>query len=333
MCERWGPTQNSLGASLRPLCQMLKYLTAAVLLLGTCPWARGQQLPMFSQLQDNAEVLNPAALSANFLRFEHNVQIAGVYREQWAQFEGHPRTMALSASYLVGEYEGVTPHIGVSFLSDRTGPTGFTGAYAKFAGLISGDPYEGGVSIGLQAGFNQYRVAFDELVLREEESVFLTDDDTRLYPDVGVGVFAYKRFRENVYYAGVSSPQLLSLEVGFGPRDSAVVTQRYRHYYAQLGGIFNIDRNSYWEPVVWIRQVPGAPLHASASVRYQTELSVFVGAGASTTEALHGEVGVLLGEADDRLIRLGYGFDYSFQSYGQYAGATHEFQFSYSLYR
>ena len=312
---------------------MLKSLVLTALTIGACLAARAQQLPMFSQLQDNAEVLNPAALTANFLRFEQNVQFAGVYREQWAQFEGHPRTVALTASYLARDYEGVTPLLGLSLVSDRTGPTGFTGAYAKFAGLISGDPYEGGVSIGLQAGFNQYRVAFDELVLREEEPIFLSDDDTRLYPDVGLGVFAYRRFRENVYYAGVSSPQLLSLEVGFGARDSAVVTRRYRHYYAQAGAIFNIDAKSYWEPVVWVRRVPGAPVHASASIRYQSPVSVFVGGGVSTSQALHGEVGLLLGQPDVRLMRIGYGFDYSFRSYGQYAGATHEFQFSYSLYR
>ena len=312
---------------------MPRIVLSALLSVAACLAARAQQLPLFSQLQDNAEVLNPAALSTNFLRFEHNLQIGGVYREQWTQFEGHPRTMALTASYLPTDYEGVTPHIGVGFLSDRTGPTGFTGAFAKFAGLISGDPYEGGVSFGLQAGFNQYSVAFDELVLREEESVFVTDDDTRLYPDVGAGVFAYKRFRENVYYAGLSSPQLLGLELGFGAADSALVTRRYRHFYGQLGGVFNIDAESYWEPVLWVRQVPGAPLHASASVRYQSAVAVFIGAGASTTEAFHGELGLLIGEPDERLIRLGYGFDYSFRSYGQYAGATHEFQFSYSLYR
>lgn len=308
-------------------------LITGCLAMVACLSARAQQLPLFSQLQDNAEVLNPAALTANYLRFGHNLQFGGVYREQWAQFEGNPRTAALSASYLPNDYEGVTPHFGVSLMSDRTGPTGFTGAYAKFAGLISGDPYEGGVSLGIQAGFSQYRVAFDELVLREEETLFLTDDQTRLSPDVGAGVFAYKRFRENVFYAGLSSPQLLSLEVGFGDRDAGVTTERYRHYYAQLGGIFEINDASYWEPVVWVRQVPGAPLHASANVRYQSDLSVFVGAGASTSGMLHGELGLLLGDVEDRAIRLGYGFDYAFRSYGQYAGATHEFQMSYSLYR
>lgn len=312
---------------------MRRILSAAFLVLCACVSTRAQQLPLFSQLQDNAEVLSPAALTTNYLRFGHNVQFGGVYREQWTQFEGNPRTAALSASYLADGYEGVTPHLGVNFMSDRTGPTGFTGAYAKFAGLISGNPYEGGVSIGLQAGFNQYRVAFDELVLREEETVFLSDDRNRLYPDVGVGLFAYKRFRENVFYVGLSSPQLLSLEVGFGDRDSSVVTERYRHYYAQLGGVIHIDPTSYWEPVVWVRRVPGVPVNVSANVRYQSSVAVFVGGGGSSAGMLHGELGVLLGDVEDRSVRIGYGFDYAFKSYGPFAGATHEFQMSYSLYR
>ena len=312
---------------------MKQLLLIGIVTLAACLPARAQQLPLFSQLQDNADVLNPAALTANFLRFEHNVQFVGSYHDQWTQFEGHPRTAALSAGYLVDGFEGVTPHFGVNFVSDQTGPTGYTGAYARFAGLISGDPYEGGVSLGLQAGFNQYRINFADIRLRDEETLFLEDNRGRLYPDVGAGVFAYKRFRENVYYAGLSSPQLLSLEVGFEGRDSVLVTERYRHFYGQVGAIIDIAAGGYWEPVVWVRQVPGVPVHLSGSVRYQSDMSLFVGLGASSSRALHGEAGVLLGEAAERMVRVGYGFDYTFQGYGQFAGATHEFHLSYSLYR
>lgn len=309
-------------------------LTAGTLsLMAACLPARAQQLPSFGRLQDEADVLNPAALTASFLRFGHNLRFAASYHDRWTQFEGHPRTAALTAGYVADGFERVTPHLGLVLVSDQTGPTGYTGAYARFAGIVSGDPYEGGISLGLQAGFSQYRVDFARVRLREEEPLFLEDNDGRLYPDVGAGLFAYRRLRENVYYAGVSSPQLLSLEVGFEGRDSTLVTERYRHFYAQAGAVVEVDDGSYLEPVVWVRNVPGVPTHVSASVRYQSDMSVFLGVGASSTRALRGELGVLVGDADQRLLRVGYGFDYTFQGYGQFAGAAHEFHLGYSLYR
>lgn len=309
---------------------------AYIILLLVLRWSEGvgaQQLPLFSQLQSNIEVINPAAISANYLRFEHNVQLLATYHDQWRQFEGHPRTAVLSGSYLADGYEGVTPLLGATLLHDQTGPTGFTGASVKLAGILSPDPYNGGISLGLQAGFNQYRLNVSELKLRDEETIFDDDDRGRIYPDVGVGLFAYKRLRENVYYAGLSSPQLLALTFDYDGRDSAISTRRYRHYYAQLGAIVNLTEDSYLEPSASVKRVPGIPTHVTANLRYQSELAVFTGLGVSSSRAIHGELGVLLGEPDDELIRIGYGFDYTFQGYGQFAGATHEFHLSYSLYR
>ncbi len=312
---------------------MAKLLLALSLLSVTVASLRAQQLPSFGQLQGSAELVNPAAVSSNYLRFEQNVNLQAVYRNQWTQIEGHPRTAMVTGSYLAGGYEGVTPHLGLTLVQDQTGPTGFTGASAKLSGILSADPYEGGIALGLQAGFNQYRLNVGELVLREEETVFLTDDQSRVYPDVGVGVFAYKRRDDNVYYAGVSSPQLLSLELNYRGNEAEISARRYRHYYAQLGAIINISAESYWEPTVWVKQTPGIPVDVNATVRYQSDLSVYTGVGLSTSKVFHGEVGVTLGQDAERLLRVGYGIDYAFASYGPFVGATHEFQISYAFNR
>ncbi len=312
---------------------MTKRLQALLLLLLSACALRAQQLPLFGKLQGSAELVNPAAVSSNYLRFEQNVNLQSTYRNQWTQIEGHPRTAVVTGSWLVGGYEGVSPQLGLQLTHDQTGPTGFTGASAKLAGVLARDPYDAGISLGLQAGFNQYRLNVGELRLRDEETVFLTDDQARVYPDVGVGVFAYKRLEENVYYAGLSSPQLLSLEFSFQGRDGEIVTQRYRHFYAQLGAIVNINPESYWEPTLWIKQTPGVPVDVNGTIRYQSELAIYTGIGASSSKTIHGEVGVTLGQDADKIIRVGYGIDYAFANYGPFVGATHEFQFSYAFNR
>ena len=45
--------------------------------------------------------------------------------------------------------------VGGYLINDQTGPTGFTGAYGRFAGIISDDPYFGGLSFGISLGVVQ----------------------------------------------------------------------------------------------------------------------------------------------------------------------------------
>lgn len=294
-------------------------------------WA--QQLPLLSQFQESAGVLNPAAVPGLYLQFEHDLQIVGTFHSQWTGFEGNPRTTQLAANVLFSDYEGVVPMAGLYVINDQIGPTGFTGAYAKLAGVISGDTYEGGLSFGLQAGFNQYKLNISELKLRDEEMVFAANNDSRVKPDVGIGVFAYKRFDNQLFYAGVSAPQVLGLNLSYNSDQGNLVSQRYRHYYAQLGAQFSLRDDQFIEPVAWLKYVPNVPLHLNTTVRYQSASALFVGVGGSSSGSAHGEIGVLLGDRSAQLFRIGYGFDYAFRNYGSYAGGTHELNLSYSISR
>lgn len=312
---------------------MNKTAFLSFLCLALCAPVLAQQLPLLSQLQESAGVLNPAAVPSAYLQFGHNVQVVATHHNQWAQLEGHPRTSQVAATVLFDDYEGVAPLAGAYFIHDQTGPSGFTGAYLKLAGVITGDAYEGGLSFGLQAGVSQYRLNISELVFHDEEQVFASENADKLAPDVGIGMFAYKRLDAITVYGGLSAPQLLGLNVNFQGADGQIGTQRYRHYYAQLGGILPAGRDGYVEPVAWLRYVPGVPINVSTTVRYQSPAALFVGLGGASSGSAHGEIGVSLGDRDDRLFRVGYGFDYAFRSYGSYAGSTHEINLSYSINR
>ena len=312
---------------------MNKTAFTILLCLAVCARVPAQQLPLLSQLQESAGVLNPAAVPSAYLQFGHNVQVVATHHDQWVQLEGHPRTTQAAANVLFDNYEGVAPLAGAYLVHDQTGPTGFTGAYLKMAGVITGDAYEGGLSLGLQAGISQYRLNIADLVLHDDEPVFFSENADRLYPDVGIGVFAYRRLDAATVYAGLSAPQILGLNLNFRGADGDITTQRYRHYYAQVGGILPVGRDGFVEPVAWLRYVPGVPMNLSAMARYQSPAALFVGLGAASSGLAHGEIGVSLGDRDNQLFRVGYGFDYAFRRYGSYAGSTHEINLSYSFSR
>ena len=312
---------------------MNKLLLTIISCLAVSCQVLGQQLPLLSQLQESAGVLNPAALPSQYAQYGHNVQVVATHHDQWTQLEGHPQTSQVAATVLLDDYEGVAPIFGAYFIRDQTGPTGFTGFYGKIGGVITGDAYEGGLSLGLQAGFNQYHLNVSELVLRDEEMVFASQNANRMAPDVGVGLYAYKRLDRGMVYGGLSAPQLLGLQVNFTGNSGDIETRRYRHYYANAGALLSLGQEGTIEPVAWVRYVPGTPVNVNFTARYQSPAALYVGLGASTSRLAHGEVGVTLGDADAKLFRIGYGFDYAFRRYGSYAGATHELSLTYSFTR
>ena len=296
--------------------------------------ALAQQLPLLTQFQERIGVLNPAALPTQYLRYEHNLAFGATHHSQWTGVEGGPVTSQVAGSMLFDDYGPLVPLAGGYFVNDRTGPSGFSGVYAKLGGILSDDPYERGVGMAFQLGLNQYRLRFSELELRDEELTYNADDDGRLFPDAGVGLFAYTRSGVHVLSGGLSVPQVLGLDLRFRGSDGEVVTQRYRHYFAHAAYLLELPRDGYFEATAWVKVVPQAATNVSLGVRYQTPTSLYLGAGLTSSRMLSADLGVALGErGGDRAARIGYGFAQSFTRFGPYVGATHELNLSFTLSR
>ncbi len=315
---------------------MNRHFLCTLVGLGIACSAFAQQLPLLSQFQESAGVLNPAAVGSTYLFYGQDLRIGATHHSQWGDIEGSPRTSQLVAEAFYDDYGPVAPLAGLYFVNDQTGPSGLTGLYAKIGGVLSDDPASYGIAAALQVGVNQYRLRISELELRDNETILAADDDGRVYPDAGLGVFAYTSFgRSNYVYGGLSAPQLLGLDLMFRGNEGDIVTQRYRHYYAQAGAIFGLTKQSFLEPSVWVKYVPDLPVNVSATLLYQTETALFLGVGGTSAKAIHGELGLVLGDREGygTQFRVGYGFDYAFTSFGPYAGATHEINLTYSLDR
>ena len=299
-------------------------------------FVKAQQLSLFTQYRENTTLINPAALESDFIGYGHNLSIGASYRIQWAGLSGAPRTQTLRASYLSRKGNGVSFMGGGHLINDQTGPTGFTGFYGRIGGIVSGDPDVSGLAIGLSGGFVQYRVDASEIKLRDQGDNIGTADQSQFFPDVGLGIYYYNQMgRGNYFYTGLSVPQVIGLDLTFQNDAGEFFTQRIQHFYGLMGMYLFTGDYSFVEPSVWVKYAPNAPVNVDFNIRYQTPANLWVGTGASTGGNFHLDAGFIIGDAfaGDDIFRIGYGFDYSFSSFGPTVGSTHEINLTMSLDR
>jgi len=298
---------------------------------------QAQQLSLFTQYRENATIINPAAVESNFLAFGQNITFGGSYRAQWVGLDNAPTTQTLRGSYPHRASSGVTFMAGGYLMNDQTGPTGFTGFYGRVAGIVSPNPEESGFVLGISGGAVNYRVDGSEIQLREQGDLIGTMDQSQFFPDVGVGLYYYRMTgrNANMFYMGLSVPQVFGLDLAFQNDDGDYEVQRLQHYYGMLGYYFFFDNDSFLEPSLWVKYVEGAPVNADFNLRYYLPVDFWIGAGASSGGTAHLETGVLLGDTVgfDNTFTISYGYGYSFSSFGPSAGATHELSLGLSLDR
>jgi len=293
-----------------------------------------QQLSLFTQYREHLTLINPAAVESDYLAFGQNLVFGGSFRAQWTAIEGGPSTQVLRGSYFMDDYSGVTMQFGGHIINDQTGPTGFTGIYGRVAGVLSDDPEFGGFALGLTAGAVQYRVDGREINVRDEGDLIVDENFTQWYPDLGLGLYYYTMLGGNLdgdyFYAGVSVPQLIGLDLSFQNENGEFSVKRIQHIFANVGMYKFFDDVSFLEPSVWFRYAPGAPFSADFNLRYQLPAPIWIGTGASTDGNFHFETGLTLGLYNDwsNIFKIGYGFDYSFSSFGPFVGSTHEINLS-----
>jgi type IX secretion system PorP/SprF family membrane protein len=309
-----------------------------VIFLLTTAVSYAQQLSLFTQYRENQTIINPAAVESDFLAYRNNITVGASYRSQWAGFGGTaPKTQTVRGSWLNAGGSGVTMMLGGQLINDQTGPTGFTGIYGRFAGILTSDPEYGGLSIGLSAGMVQYRVKSSEIVLRDENDALSGVDQGQMFPDVGVGIFYYQavggRYSDDIFYAGLSVPQAFGLDLTFTNEQGDFFTKRTQHFYGQVGYYKFFRNDGFLEPSMWVKYVPGAPVNVDLNLRYQLPSALWIGAGGSSAGAMHLETGFVLGENAglSNTFRFGYGFDYNFSTFGPSTGGTHEINLTLSF--
>mgnify|MGYP002400280654 CR=1 FL=1 len=274
-----------------------------------------QQTPLSSLYRDQWSILNPGAISNNYLLNDRTMTLSASWREQWWNVPESPSTQSINWEWVQDDFNSVW---GAHLLNDRTGKIGQTGLFARYAYRIRlSRRVDHSITVGFQGGIVQYRARLGEIQFPDPFTQPLSNEVV-YRPDFGVGLFYHYK---NRYYAGLSSPQTFGFESKFG-EDPLLSIRRIQHVYAVLGGYWDAtwigNETSFIEPSVWFKYVPGAPLNIDLNFRGQfSELvwagtGVNMGFGAELELALHLEAGLFFGEQSGLnfgQFKAGFGLD------------------------
>ncbi|MCS6935096.1 MAG: type IX secretion system membrane protein PorP/SprF, partial [Chitinophagales bacterium] len=290
--------------------------------------ADAQQVEEFSLVRENAFLLNPAL--AGMEGWIHGV---GAFRRQFTRLEEAPYTAAFAMD---GRITNKRLGLGGYLLHDQTGPTGKSGvtfacAYHFHLWKIRGARYTNRqsdhvISVGLALGAVQYRLRGDKLQLNNPGDPGLAQATaTQIFPDASAGI--YYRYKQN-FYIGISSPQILGLNVNFRSALGAAEIRRVQHLNVLVGGKIAWYRGNFSiDPVAAFRWAKGAPPQGDIGLRWVVYRVFWIGANYRSMQQMIFEGGF---NAKDNF-RISYAYDFNFSPYRQRIGATHEIALSFTV--
>jgi type IX secretion system PorP/SprF family membrane protein len=297
-----------------------------------------QQLPLYSVYRDQWGMLNPAALSNNYLLNNRTISLSGAWHVQWWNMPQSPRTQTLSLEMVDEPRNSV---FGAQVVNDQTGKIGQTGVYGRYAYRINmGRRIAQSFLIGINAGAVQYRAKLSDIDFPDPATAPV-EDPRVIRPDVGIGVFYHYADK---YYAGISVPQTFGFNTRFADVSRPFDLRRKPHVYAVIGGYWSTpwlgNETSFVEPSMWVKYVPNSPLNLDLNLRAQISELVWAGTGlnlglgVATTAALRLEAGLFLGEQvqlTKSQLKAGFAFDLPLsQSLSRIFGSSGEIMLVYT---
>jgi type IX secretion system PorP/SprF family membrane protein len=327
------PKKKDFNEIMRMMKQLLLFILSCFYGLFV---ANAQQLPLYALDPELHGLINPASVYCDFLNHERVLSAGIAHRSQWT---GFPKEIAPSTQVGHGEYINLGEQhnivLGGYFQHDRAGITENTGVYGRFAYIFTqGDAREGGVSFGLNFGLVNWQLKTGRLSLAQlDDPNFPLDNPSVWYPDIGMGVYAYKKLGEErgkYVYFGVSAPRFFDIR-----NSSDKSPERYPHIYALAGFHYAPANGSTVEVSTWIRQLKNMPMQASLNTRVQLLKRVTLGIGLvsnlpkfNDTPFLTFEVGTNLTFNEKYIGKIAYVRTFSNAAYW---GSTHEINVSFAL--
>lgn len=273
---------------------MKKIYFIALLVLGVFTQIQAQQDPHYTQYMYNMNVINPAYAGS-----KDALSLGLLYRQQWVNMEGAPKTVSLSGSSPVGKNVGV----GLSVISDKIGPVEENNVYGDFSYTLNlGGEHK--LALGLKAGATFHKVG----LFSEIGNGFVTDagDDafaentSNTFLNVGTGLFYYT----NKYYVALSVPNMLkSTHLDYNGRSFGTESL---HYFITGGYVFDLNPNLKFKPSTMIKSAFGTPVSVDASANFLFNEKFEIGA----TYRLEDSFGAMVNYAITPSLRIGYAYDH-----------------------
>lgn len=274
---------------------------------------RGQQEAQFTQYLDNMQYFNPA-----YVGTRDAMNLTLLHRQQWVGFQGAPMSTSLSFNSPI-KFTGLG--IGFSILNDHVGPTNRTWIDLDVSYTIKFDRDRGQLSFGLKGGIDLLNSDFSELHQFDNGDPLIKNDfQNSMLANLGAGIYYHSKH----FFAGIAVPKIgehLTIT------DGNLYYEDQRHYYAMIGGCFDVNRMLKIRPSALFKVTKNAPFSLDLSMALIFYDRFWIGGNYRLKES----IGIIAQYQISPQFKIGYGFDLPTTRLLKYTYGSHELLLSYDF--
>lgn len=290
----------------------MRILLATILICASSV-SKGQQLPVFSQWQNNLYTLNPAVTG-----YDMYMDISLHGKKQWMGLENSPFNQMLTVHSSINE---LPIGVGGGFFNDNIGTIKHSGFLASFGYHVKVGE-EAKLGFGLSGRMSFYGIDLDKVSVTDNNDPLLTSNmRSGLVPDVSFGLLLHRYD----YFIGLSAQNLLSSKAGFDP-NYQIADIMHLNFIA--GWRIEANKILGFTPAVYVSRIESFPIFADFrfTTHYNNRFDFDLGFR-SSGDLIFG-VGI---EVIDYL-KLHYAYDLVTSNLRAGTSGSHEILLSYDFY-
>ncbi|MDT0605635.1 PorP/SprF family type IX secretion system membrane protein [Croceitalea rosinachiae] len=273
-------------------------------IVSTLSWA--QKEPQYTQYMYNIGSFNPAYVGS-----VETTEIMGLYRAQWIDIDGAPRTLRFGTNIPLGNEK---MGLGFNVINDELGPVSQTYidiAYSYEINL-SDDSW---LSFGIDAGGSTLSVDYSKGNFQNPgEPLLFGQEQSNFYTTIGAGLFMYS----DDWYIGASIPNFLTNGI-YNDEVATLVEDKVQYNF--IGGyVFQISDSSKFKPAFLINYLNGAGTTLNLSANFLFMDAFTIGTSYRFDNAVSGLAGFQVSPS----MFLGYSYDYNTNALGEFNSGSHE---------
>ncbi|MDO6471370.1 type IX secretion system membrane protein PorP/SprF [Maribacter sp. 1_MG-2023] len=267
--------------------------------------AFSQKEPQYTQYMYNIGSFNPA-----YVGTVENPEFSGLYRAQWIDIPGAPRTFRFGANL---PFKNEKVGLGINIVNDELGPATQTYADISYSYQIKVTD-ETKLSFGIDAGGSFLNVDFSKGIFENPGENLSEEMLSKFYPTVGAGAFLYSED----WYLGASVPNFLTEGV-YNDEIASVVEDKLQFNF--IGGyVFELSDNLKFKPAFLVNTISGSPVNVNLSSNFLISDVVTAGVSYRLDNAFSGLAGFQISNT----LFAGYSYDYNTNLLGEFNKGSHE---------
>ncbi|WP_324023754.1 type IX secretion system membrane protein PorP/SprF [Maribacter sp. BPC-D8] len=267
--------------------------------------AFSQKEPQYTQYMYNIGSFNPA-----YVGTVENPEFSGLYRAQWIDIPGAPRTFRFGANL---PFKNEKVGLGINIVNDELGPATQTYADISYSYQIMVTD-ETKLSFGIDAGGSFLNVDFSKGTFENPGENLSEEMLSKFYPTVGAGAFLYSED----WYFGASVPNFLTEGV-YNDEIASVVEDKLQFNF--IGGyVFELSDNLKFKPAFLVNTISGSPVNVNLSSNFLISDVVTAGVSYRLDNAFSGLAGFQISNT----LFAGYSYDYNTNLLGEFNNGSHE---------